>query len=355
MCFAGEGRAKFGSGCLLPALACELRFPALARLVGDLVEQVVGHREGSPRREPFEGGGGVLRPGAVGAHGRRHLRGGVGDEGGGERRVDGDQIEREPHDPGCGVGVLLEHRPGGCVLEVFVACRPDRPQRSRGFAHFHRVHELFVFRDPGGEIGDQRLFGRTERAARRDLFAVLRAAELGDPADKISQHIGEILVDRHLEVFPGELAVGVFRRMAQEPPPPVIRRQDLERLVHEHAASLRGGELAALVVEVVERLDVVDELPGLTGPHQGGGEGERVEGHVVLAHELDVAHVARTLVGAPPAFPVGVGLAVGLGPFGGGGDVFDRRVEPDVEDLALHAGPVFGRLCGPGCPSRGRG
>ena len=30
---------------------------------------------------------------------------------------------------------------------------------------------------------------------------------------------------------------------------------------------------------------------------------------------------------------------MGVGPFGGGGDVFDGRVEPDIEDLALHSWP----------------
>ena len=65
-----------------------------------------------------------------------------------------------------------------------------------------------------------------------------------------------------------------------------------------------------------------------------------MERHVVLAHELHVAHVRRALVFTPPAAPVGLAQSVGVGPFGGGGDVFDGRVEPDVEDLALHAGPV---------------
>jgi hypothetical protein len=90
-------------------------------------------------------------------------------------------------------------------------------------------------------------------------------------------------------------------RVGQEPPAPVVGGQDAQRLVHEDAAALRGGELAAVVVEVVEALDVVDELPVLARAHDGHGEGEGVEGHVVLAHELGVADVARAAFGAPPA------------------------------------------------------
>ena len=70
-----------------------------------------------------------------------------------------------------------------------------------------------------------------------------------------------------------------------------------------------------------------------------------MERHVVLAHELDVAHVVRALVGAPPAPPGRLVLPGPLGPFGGGADVLDRRVEPDVEDLALHPRP--GRVAAP--------
>ena len=33
------------------------------------------------------------------------------------------------------------------------------------------------------------------------------------------------------------------------------------------------------------------------------------------------------------------GPAIGIGPFGGAGDIFDGGVEPDVEDLALHPRP----------------
>jgi hypothetical protein len=65
-----------------------------------------------------------------------------------------------------------------------------------------------------------------------------------------------------------------------------------------------------------------------------------VERHVVLAHELDIAHIPGALVGAPPALP-GIRIeALRLGPFGAAGDVFDGRVEPDIEDLAFHPRPV---------------
>ena len=60
---------------------------------------------------------------------------------------------------------------------------------------------------------------------------------------------------------------------------------------------LRGGELAAVPVQPVEGLQHVDQLPRLARAQDGGGEADRVEGDVVLAHELDVADVVRALVG----------------------------------------------------------
>ncbi len=63
-----------------------------------------------------------------------------------------------------------------------------------------------------------------------------------------------------------------------------------------------------------------------------------MEGDVVLAHELDVADIVGAGVGAPPPAPVARLAVLGvLGPFLGRGDVFDRRVEPDVEHLVLEA------------------
>src|SRR5690606_13060991 len=56
-------------------------------------------------------------------------------------------------------------------------------------------------------------------------------------------------------------------------------------------------------------------------------------------HELDITHVAGALVLTPPAGPRLVGQAVRVGPFRGRGDIFDRRVEPDIEDLSFHPRP----------------
>ena len=64
-----------------------------------------------------------------------------------------------------------------------------------------------------------------------------------------------------------------------------------------------------------------------------------MEGHIVLAHELVIGDIRRPHVGAPPALPGGIRQAMGVGPFGGGGDIFDGGVEPDIEHLALHPRP----------------
>ena len=142
-----------------------------------------------------------------------------------------------------------------------------------------------------------------------------------------------------LEALPGEVGIRALRHVRHQPPAPVVGGEDLERLVHEDPAALGGRELAALVVQVVEGLDVVDELPRLAGPEDRRREAERVERHVVLAHELDVADAGSALVLAPPALPAGGAEPGRVSPFGGGADVLDRRVEPDVEDLALHPRP----------------
>ena len=117
-----------------------------------------------------------------------------------------------------------------------------------------------------------------------------------------------------------------------------------------------GGRRAAGAVDEaphflpILRPAIISGMP-MTGAEDGGGEAEGVEGHVVLAHELDVAHILGALVGAPPALPVGIALPVGVGPFGGAGDVFDGGVEPDVEHLALHPRPGLVAFLAPARPS----
>ena len=72
-----------------------------------------------------------------------------------------------------------------------------------------------------------------------------------------------------------------------------------------------------------------------------------MEGHIVLAHEFPIGDVLGG-VAVPPVLPR-LALAVLVGPFLGGGDIFDRRVEPDIEDLALERaiGDVVGHRNAP--------
>ena len=128
-----------------------------------------------------------------------------------EHGVEPDQVQRQPHLRRRLVGVGLEGRPGRGGLQVFVARDPDRAQLGRGLADLDRLHVRLVGAQPRGQLGDQRGLGRAQCAARGHRLAEFRAAELGDAADEIAQHVGQVLVHRGLEVLPGELAVASFR------------------------------------------------------------------------------------------------------------------------------------------------
>ena len=92
-----------------------------------------------------------------------------------------------------------------------------------------------------------------------------------------------------------------------------------------------GGKLAAVIIEPVESLDAVHQLPRLARAHDGDGKADRVERHIVLAHEFVIADVFRVV---PPRLPR-IALAVRVGPFLCRADIFDGCVEPDVKHLAL--------------------
>lgn len=64
-----------------------------------------------------------------------------------------------------------------------------------------------------------------------------------------------------------------------------------------YAATL--AELVILVVEVLSDADAPHLRPRLLGGQQHSGEDDGVEGHIVLAHELDQLHIllgSRTAV-----------------------------------------------------------
>ena len=279
----------------------------------------------------------ILGPGPVVTIQRRHDRlRRIRNEGARQHRVKPDQMQREGDDAARGGLVGLDHAPGRGGLQIFVAKHPEPAEFLGGAADVNFVHRLFVGRQPLAELRHQRGFPFGQRHRGGHFGAEFRIAELRHPADEVAQNVGQILVHRGLEILPGEFGIRAFGRMGQKPPAPVVRGQDAKRLIHEHAAPARGRELAAVIVQVVEGLDVIHELPRLGRAKDGRGEGQRMEGHVVLAHELGIGHVACALIEPPPARPVAAGL---LGPFLRARDIFDRRVEPDVEDLAFHPRP----------------
>ena len=108
---------------------------------------------------------------------------------------------------------------------------------------------------------------------------------------------------------------------------------DLKRGVHENAPLAGGGEFSAVIIQPVEALEPVDQLPGLARGHDRHREANGMERHIVLAHEFPIGD-GLGRIAVPPVFP-GIALFVLVGPFLGGSDIFDGRVEPDVEHLAL--------------------
>lgn len=69
------------------------------------------------------------------------------------------------------------------------------------------------------------------------------------------------------------------------------------------SASL-GELLAALEVKVLCNGELIDEGPVLAGTEECAGEHDRVEGSVILAHELDELDVLVLLLVLPPLLPL---------------------------------------------------
>ena len=81
---------------------------------------------------------------------------------------------------------------------------------------------------------------------------------------EVAEGVGQVLVDRDGELLPREARVARLRRVGEQEPAPEVGGVGVERLVHEHATALARRELAAVVGQPVEALDLVG--PASTAP-----------------------------------------------------------------------------------------
>uniref|UniRef100_A0A0N4Z874 RNA polymerase beta subunit n=1 Tax=Parastrongyloides trichosuri TaxID=131310 RepID=A0A0N4Z874_PARTI len=254
-----------------------------------------------------------LGPGQVGGIDRgADALGAAGHEGHGDAGEQGDQRQAGADDHSGAVAVRLQRRPRGGFLQVFIA---HDPEGARGLSRLAELHGLELGGQgfqTGLDVGGQLDLQRAGLAALGHDAVELGFRELDDAVDEVAQDVGQVLVRRRLELLPGEGGVRVFRAIGGQVPAPVVGGQQFQRLIHEDAPAHAGRELAAVPVQPVESLQLVHRLPRLARAQDGRGEADGVEGHIVLAHELDVAHgvfrIGGALVQTPPRTPVSAGL-----------------------------------------------
>ena len=204
----------------------------------------------------------------------------------------------------------------------------------RGAADFHRLQRYGQGVDFTRHPLSQSEFQRRRRPSSRTLASTFAFGKFQNAIDEIPEHIGQVLIADRLELFPGERRVARFRRLRAEIPAPIVCGQKVKRCIHKDAPALRGGKLAPIPVEPVEAFQIVDRFPRLARSKQGDGETDRVEGDIVLPHNLDIAHILCACVRPPPAAPVDTLVRR---PFPRRGDIFNRRVKPNVKDLVFKA------------------
>ena len=214
------------------------------------------------------------------------------------------------------------------LLVMLLDQRADLVERVRGFLEQRTV-----------------LVGHRVLVERRDLAEVL-VDQVGDAIDQIAPARGQLLVVVAHELGPREVGVGGLRACDRDVVAHGVHGVASEDVLDVDDDAARRAELLALhrhelaghhLLGQVQRA----EFTGLSalgtlavvGKHLGGPD-LGVEGDVVLAHEV-VGRAARVV---PPLAPL-LRVALAAGPFDGGRQVADHRVEPHVQLLVRIVDP----------------
>ena len=150
---------------------------------------------------------------------------------------------------------------------------PDGAQLAQRLAELHRLQELCVLSNAAVEFGDQRrLRPRRRRRPPAPCRRSARRVNLVTRLTKLPSTSARSLFTTPAKCDQVKLRVRALRRIGDQVIAPVIGGQDLQRRVHEHAALAAGRELPAVIVEPVEALQPIDELPRLAEPRMVTGK-----------------------------------------------------------------------------------
>jgi len=88
------------------------------------------------------------------------------------------------------------------------------------------------------QFGGERMLKFARFARCRHDAVVFRDDKLQHPVDEIAKRIGEIVVHAGSKPLEGKRRIATLGCVRRQPPAPVVRRQQIERLVEKHASVL---------------------------------------------------------------------------------------------------------------------
>ena len=208
----------------------------------------------------------------------------------------------------------------------------------------HRVESARCFGQQCAVFSGHRSF-----VQRRNLTEVL-GDKIGHAIDQIAPRRGQLLVVVAHELGPGEVGVGAFGAGDGNVIAHGVHRVVRENVLDINHDAARGGELLALHRHELARHHLLRHVQraifarlaalgalAVVGEHFGGPN-LRMEGDVVLAHEI-----VGGGFGIVPPFAPRFGLALAPRPFDGGRQVADHRVEPHIQLLVRVVDPAVHR------------
>ena len=153
--------------------------------------------------------------------------------------------------------------------------------------------------------------------------------------DKITENIRQFIIMPRLKIFPRKIHIARFGHIACQYVAQRIRMEFFQIVIEPDRVIAAGGQFVAFEIEKFVGRHIIRQYV-LAVRHKHGRENDAVKYNIIFSDEMDKTGFFVLPVRFPP-----FGVAGLSGPFFGGRNIPNGRVEPDIQHFAFGFHAVF--------------